>query len=401
MEQKILSFNKISKWAFVISTIFFVACQSNAAINTPTIQVTAVTKAFGPTVTSTSEMWTLTPIPTPEILITPTTSPTAFNLVTSTPVITVTTFRKTDELPISAVYFTVSKDGSLLAVVNQKTGILRVFDTSNWNKRWEIEETGRGMTGYTLDFSPNGNLLAGGGDEQDVFVWDMNNGETRHILPEPYDSVNSVTFSSDGKFLAASTPEDYSSKYRIMVWNVETGELVSQFPAGEYGWYVTDISYIPNKDNLIAITTANFNLPEDFDEDDRPGGLYTWDVANQHLQEITPGTYGLVVETSPNGQFIAAYIDGNLQVWDIVNMTPKLSVMPSEVADTDIIAITDEGIVANLDASGILTLWNLQGELLTTQESEKRITDVAFTPHGELMIAYLADDSPIELWQFK
>jgi WD40 repeat protein len=326
-------------------------------------------------------------LPTPTILATPTLAP------------TVTHLQKIEDLPVEAAYFELSNDGKLFAAVDLNTGILRIFDTDNWNLKWEIDEQNRGMTGYQLDFSPDGNLLAGGGNEQDVYIWDMDTGMTKHVFYEPYDTVNSVSFSTESRFLAASSPETYSSNYRIMVWDAETGELIDQFPAGDYGWYVTDSTFLPNKADSIAITSINFSMPEEFDEDDKVGGLYIWNTTSQQLQEVFTGTIGSRIGVSPNGQFVAAYFDGYLRVWDIENEAETINIPMEEVQEPLEIVITDKGIIASLDSNEKLTLWNVKGELLATMVSDKLITDIAFTPNEKLVIAYLLEGNPIELWQ--
>lgn len=399
--------NLIRNWTVLIICIFtflFVACQPH---ETTTITQSTATKVHAPT--ATPYPISHTPVMTPtstikstsEILPTPTNSVTPTSIPTTpTQIPTVSPLKKIKDLPVEAAYFEVSNDGKLLAATNLNTGLLKIFDTDNWNLKWEIDEENRGMTGYQLNFSPDGNLLAGGGNEQDVYIWDMDTGMTKHVFSEPYDTVTSVSFSTESRFLAASSPETYSSNYRIMVWDAETGELIDQFPAGDYGWYVTDITFLPNKADSIAITSTNFKMPEEFDDADKAGGLYFWDLTTQQLQEIFTGTIGSDIGVSPNGRFVAAYIDEHLRVWDIENEVETVSIAMEEAPDPLELAITDKGIIANLETNGKLSLWNLKGELLATMTSDKLITDIAFTPNEELLIAYLTENSPIELWQF-
>ncbi len=390
---KAVNTNNWPIWFFIFGLISMVACQPiGQVVKTPVTQQILATENVPSTAT-------ITPTIAPSATVTLTSLPTPTNTVIPTPTPTILPLQKVSELPINSAYFTLSSDGMLLATVDRDTGILYIFDTRSGELKWEIEEENRGMTGYILDFSPDGNFLAGGGGEQDVYVWNMNTGETTYILSEPYDTVDSVSFSSDGELLAVSAIETYSSPYRIMVWNMDTGQpLADQFNADDYGWYVVKTAFVPNHPHLLAITSANFNTSETWQEGYRPGGLYFWDVDNQQLQEVLTGTLGELLTTSPGGQFVAMSIDGYLRVWDMQNEVEILSLSLDETSFTTRIALTDTGLIAHLDSSGTLTLWSLQGWVISMLTSDRKISDMDFTLSGELLIAYLADNTPIEVW---
>lgn len=394
-----VEFNTVRNWIVLVLGIWLiglVACQSDQLVTTYTTEAgTSINQE--------------TPMPTPSRVVTPSAVSrlTQLPIVTNTPspvpisVPTISPLQQVAEWPFSISHFTLSKDAKLLASENLNTGVLYIFDTATGNIRWEIMEDNRGVTGYTLEFSPDGKLLAGAGKEQDLFVWDMSTGKTIYILPEPFDLVNGISFSSDSKLLAASTPETFPSDYGILVWDVSTGEVTYQFTAGEYGWYINDIVFVPSHVDLLAITTTNFNTPEQLDDGQKPGGLYLFSISNQQLQEAITGTFGLVIATSPNGQLIATYLDGDLRVWDIQRETEILRVPVGQTADTSNLALTNSGIIANLDTKGVLTIWNLQGELLGTLETAGTISDIAFKPNGDLLVAsYVEGEArPIEVWR--
>jgi WD40 repeat protein len=53
-------------------------------------------------------------------------------------------------------------------------------------------------------FSPDGRLLASGGDKT-VRIWEMPGGVLRHSLVEHKNSVYAVAFSPDGRLMAVRT----------------------------------------------------------------------------------------------------------------------------------------------------------------------------------------------------
>lgn len=294
--------------------------EHNVKIDTiPTMSMIADTvTAIATTTPFPSPVSTLTSLPVPTNSATPTLLPTA------------TFMRKVRDIPINTDGFTVSTNGMLLATIDDQ-GALSIFDTLNWELKGQIEK----QNGYTaLDFSPDGVLIATGNVNENVYVWNVNTGELVHTLPVPYHTVNSISFSPDGKLLAVSALETFSSNYGIMIWDVDTGELINQFPSGDYGWYVLDTIFVPAHTNLLGIVVANLSTLEEFEVSDKVGGLYFWDINVSQLQEAITGTFGLVVASSPNGQFVAAYIDEDLRVWDIQKRLEILNVKVGEVADT-------------------------------------------------------------------
>ncbi len=242
--------------------------------------------------------------------------PSATRTITPHPAPTSSPWQKIGEWSIRFAWFELSPDGNLLAASDPSTGILYIFDTSNQKLLWQIEEQDHRMTGYVFDFTQDGTLLAGGGVEQDLYIWDMRTGEKVLTIEEPYDAVYSVSFSPDGKQLAVSAVEDFGSPYGVTVWETETGQIVNQFPSSDFGLYVIHAVFVPNHTNLLAMATSTLNSLEEMDEDDKLGGLYFWNVVTDELYEVSTGFFSSNVATSPNGRFVTAYIDGELRVWD-------------------------------------------------------------------------------------
>lgn len=413
-------------WWVGILIILGVACQSvefvEPKVSTPPEQLAIGTKVSQPLTQAAPTLTITAPLQTPSLLtITP--NPTASYTPLPTEVTEAATsssanplLEKVDELPISGTELAISRDGLFLAASNTNTGVLYVFDMALREVKWELEEDSRTMTGYTaLSFSPNGNLLAGGGINQDVFVWDVNNGELIFSLPVSYDVVDALSFSPDGNFLAISAFNDPTPNVEVTLWDLQTGQLANTLSLRDTAeivnlnigndaqsesptWSVSDIVFLQEqagRDNVIAITIEHHSAQEDNTV------LYFWDIGSQELTEVLTGIHGKNLAVSLNGQLLVAEIDEHLQVLDIPNKTVRLDLDPRSAASTTRLALSDMGLLARLERGDGVALWNTDGDLLATLETDKTISNIIFTPNGDLVVASYVenDDAPIEIWE--
>jgi WD40 repeat protein len=67
-------------------------------------------------------------------------------------------------------------------------------------------------------FSPDGKLLAGGGDDGDVRIWNLETGKLVRRLARGHDDIDAVAFSPDGKYLASAGGD-------VRVWDARTCRL--------------------------------------------------------------------------------------------------------------------------------------------------------------------------------
>ncbi|RKU05485.1 hypothetical protein C6501_19720 [Candidatus Poribacteria bacterium] len=95
----------------------------------------------------------------------------------------------------------------------------------------ETGERGRVFTGHkkngavSVAFSPDGQILASGGSDGAIHLWDVSTSKTLKILEWHNDYVRTLAFSPDGKMLVSTS--DSGSRF----WNIATGEPVKDLKA--------------------------------------------------------------------------------------------------------------------------------------------------------------------------
>ena len=185
----------------------------------------------------------------------------------------------------------------------------------------------------TLAFSPSGERVATGHEDGSVKVWDVARGNCltqveRQGQVQFMKTINQLTFSPDGRYLAASGHHDYV----VDIWNPETGVHLARLGDIELrfrGCSVAAPIAFSQDSRLLACASP----PEDAER--LTDGYWTiaperdviavWDVSRgeriAHLTDYMKYLYAL--SFSPCGNFLAASSDGEavptLTVWGTEN----------------------------------------------------------------------------------
>lgn len=187
-----------------------------------------------------------------------------------------------------------SPDGTLLAAGSYSFGTIKVWDLASMKER--VTLYGQSPV-QSVTFSPNGKLLAATSSE--LRVWDVARGaEVMTLIGAP---VNRAVFSADGKWLAAN-PGGQFAGYAVKVWNTETWQEVADVPK-ERGFTAFWLAFSDAK-----------SAPQ------KIGNVQCLHLVSGEESHILWGS-GLAMAVSPDGKWLAQPADGRVpsgavDIWD-------------------------------------------------------------------------------------
>jgi WD40 repeat protein/ferredoxin len=231
-----------------------------------------------------------------------------------------------------------------------------------------------------LALDPSGRLLATGGPDQAVHLWDLTADRAPTAFRGHKDAVAAVAFCPAGRTLASA-----SWDRTVRLWDLRTQE--GRPLAGHKG-HVHCVAFSPDG-RLLASGSK--------DETVR-----LWDAATATESALLAENAGWVrsLAFSPDNRLLAAGSgDGTVKVWDLQSPRPVLTLLGHTGVVTSVAFSPDGRTLASGSWDNTVKLWEAAtGRELASLTGHRRVVAaVAFSPDGQT-VASAGWDRVVRLW---
>ncbi len=271
----------------------------------------------------------------------------------------------------------VSLDGKRLALAGEQ--VIYLWDLTKGQFLRQIH--GHTNSLYSVVFSPDGKFLASGSWDNTVRLWDAATGRELHQLLGHTKPVSSVAFSRDGKFLASGSVDK-----TVRLWDAATGRELRQL-SGHTDW-VRSVAFSPDGKFLVS------------GSEDKTVRL--WDAATgRELRQLLGHTKPVSsVAFSPGGKFLASgSVDKTVRLWEAATGRELRQLLGHNSLVNSVAFSPDGKFLASASMDKTVRLWDAARgrELCQLSSHTKSVSSLAFNPDGKFL-ASGSEDNTVRLW---
>lgn len=262
----------------------------------------------------------------------------------------------------------------------------RISGIRSGSSQWVCTHTLAGHSSWvsTVAFNPKYRVLASGGWDDTVNLWDIHTGNLTTSLTGHVRGINGLAFSPQGQILASCSDDD-----TIRLWNVGTGLLLHVLKGHRHD--VTSVAIGRRGSVLIS------------GSEDRTVGV--WNLEQGKLVKALSGNAGMIrcVDISPDEELVVSGgFDNKLRLWQLVS-GEVFRVLPGHLNSINDVTISADGrLIASASKDRCVKLWSLRsGNLIHTLKGHMgEVNAVAIAPNQRTIISG-GSDSSIKVWDTK
>ncbi|HEV3260605.1 MAG TPA: serine/threonine-protein kinase [Gemmataceae bacterium] len=233
----------------------------------------------------------------------------------------------------------------------------------------------------TITWSPDGKLLATGGGDNLIRIWDAATLTQRAVLRGHSDSVYSVAFAPDGSTLLSGSADN-----TLRLWQVDSGEQLRLFEG--HRWFVLSVAFSP--DGRHALSGSSDKT------------VRLWDVRTGRQLHCFEGHTDPVIAVAfcPDGRrVLSGSQDTTLRLWDLA-AGRQLRRFDGHTDAVWSVAVSPDGRRAvSGSGDGTVRLWNVEsGKEINRLEGHTAVVySVAYSSDGRQILSGSADKT-VRLW---
>jgi eukaryotic-like serine/threonine-protein kinase len=269
-------------------------------------------------------------------------------------------------------------------------GIVKVWnlDTLGLERSWtahENPEQGKPtFTNLALEYSPGGDVIATGGRDRMVRIWEASSGRLSVELGGLSDTCRGLAFSADGRMLGAVDVFGW-----VCLW-----ELAHGHPEDLHAWQAGRLlaRHIAFSPDLLHLVVSGYEQP-----------AVLWDISNPRqprLERTLDGTHWIAAFSTDGQWLLAGGSSGHdLRRWELPDWNEHPA-WPARSANLIALAFSaDSQWAASGYANGEITLWDATGRQRPASflGHVDYVTDLAFSRKG-LTLASSSRDQTVRLW---
>jgi WD40 repeat protein/formylglycine-generating enzyme required for sulfatase activity len=295
---------------------------------------------------------------------------------------------------------------STIALVTEPTPISRL-------RSWSLDTIGHRSAVWAVAFCPDGQTLATAGADGTIRVWEIPGGQLKRVLLRAASEIHSLSWSPDGKYLAAGggvLPRVWDARSGLLVAELPTSycAVVAWSPDGRYlavsgvfgGVYLLDApSFTPRWPAQGQAGSSVWRLAwsadgKRFASGSGDGSVIVWGIeAPERSPPLRlPGLPGPAIAWSPTGAVLATYNSqtaGDVQFWNVDKAQPVDSLPRPPLGRANSLAWSPDGktlaAAAENQTDGIC-LWDV---------ASRKLTRISGLRHGVGYLAWSPDSKMV------
>jgi WD40 repeat protein len=233
---------------------------------------------------------------------------------------------------------------------------------------------------YAVVISPDDRLVANGGSDGKILVWQIGTGQNLLNIKAHNGYVVGLAFTSDGKKLISASVDTY-----IKIWDLENGICLQSWQSLAPIYKIA----LSKNDRTLACNGKN-------------GDILLWDITTYKLLKIFIEHTDNILDVSfhPQGKLLASSsFDSTIKIWDletgecIRTLTGHTQLIWSVAFN----ALGTQLVSSSFDST--IKLWDIEtGHCLQTMTAHSRATVEGLFSHDGQFIISASQDLTIRIW---